>query len=264
MSQDALGDRMKMYEQLGIASRFLPRLPVLARIDGRAFHSFTRDLQRPYDYRLSNMMIELTKKMVADTGALIGYTQSDEVSLVWYSEDPKKSQIYFDGRPMKMISQLSATATLIFYEAVKNQLPQKYAERRPTFDARVWVVPTKAEAANYLRWREQDATKNSINMAAHAMRKPGENLDGMNGSQLQEFLFQRGINWNTYPDFFKRGTYVQRKTVEKKFEPCQIEKLPQGHQARSNPGMTYTRSVVAALELAPFGATEAVIFGEAL
>ena len=258
---DALGDRMKTYENLGVGPRLMSQLPVLARIDGRAFHSFVRGLDRPFDARLSKIMVEVTKELVKETGALIGYTQSDEISLCWHSTD-RRSQIYFDGRTTKMVSQLSAQATIRFYRKCLNLLPDVYADRLPTFDSRVWAVPTRQEAVNYFIWRERDATKNSISMAAQAIRKPGESLDGLHGGQLQEFMFQRGINWNDYPSFFKRGTYVQRMRVSRAYTQEQIDKLPANHTARTTPRPVYVRQVVAELSMPPFGATESVIFAE--
>ena len=93
---------MKAYEARE-DRRFLPMLPVMARLDGKAFHNFCRDLEQPYDPRLSGWMQMTSHHLVSETGALAGYTQSDEISLLFYSDDPK-SQIYFDGRVQKMAS----------------------------------------------------------------------------------------------------------------------------------------------------------------
>jgi tRNA(His) 5'-end guanylyltransferase len=87
METDSLGDRMKAYEQAEAGRMFMPMLPVCVRVDGKAFHSWTRNLDRPYDKRLSDCMIETTEYLVDKTNARIGYTQSDEISLVLYSPD---------------------------------------------------------------------------------------------------------------------------------------------------------------------------------
>src|SRR5581483_6760715 len=108
-----LDERMKYYEDLEAGRRLLPQVPACARIDGRNFHTFTRGLARPYDERLCRLMAETCRFLVQETNANIGYTQSDEISLVWYSEDPK-SQIYFDGRTHKMVSHLAAGASVHF------------------------------------------------------------------------------------------------------------------------------------------------------
>ena len=85
-TKDSFGDRMKMYEGIEASRILMPGLPICVRLDGRAFHTFTRGLNRPYDERLSRMMIETTKRLVEDTHALIGYTQSDEISLILVNE----------------------------------------------------------------------------------------------------------------------------------------------------------------------------------
>lgn len=248
---DSLGDRMKLYERGGSPERFMPLLPVMARIDGRAFHSFVEGLERPFDLRLSQMMIETTKYLVKETNALIGYCQSDEISLCWQSTDPNV-QIFFDGRCSKIISQLAAMTSVYFYELCQERLPPKYAEKRPTFDCRAWNVPNRQEAANTFLWREIDATKNSISMAARASYEHKE-LQDKSGSDMQEMLFQKGINWNDYPRFFKRGTFIQRRIVPHKFTPTELEKLPPLHHARRNPELTYDRSEYHVIEMPPFG-----------
>lgn len=258
--KDDLGDRMKLYESAEAGRRLMPLLPVLARIDGRAFHSFTRGMERPFDARFSTCMIDTTAALVRDTGACMGYTQSDEITLAWHA-DNHKSQIWFDGRVAKMTSQLAAQATLIFYRAVMERIPQ-YAERLPTFDARVWSVPTREEGANVFLQREWDATKNSISMAA-ATYYSHKQRHGKNGSAQQEMLFQKGINWNDYPAFFKRGTYVQRRTVAMPFSSDELDKLPPKHEARANPALVVKRQVCTVLDMPPLGTVanrEAVIF----
>lgn len=257
---DELGDRMKQYEEAECGRKFLPLLPVLARIDGRAFHSFTKGLNRPYDETLSQIMVDTTIALAKETNSRMAYTQSDEISLVWYS-DSFNSQIWFDGRIAKMTSQLAALATLYFYREVEKKLP-RYAQKLPSFDARVWQVPNKIEAANCFLWRELDATKNSISMAAQSIFSH-KSLQGKNGSEKQEMLFQKGINWNNYPTFFKRGTYVQRKTMKRKFSCEELEKLPPKHAAKNNPDLLVERSIWDKVELPPMNSIknkEEVIF----
>lgn len=258
--QDDLGDRMKMYEGMEAGRRLMPMLPVLARIDGRAFHSFTRGMDRPFDVKFSAAMVETTAALVRDTGACMGYTQSDEITLAWHSTN-HNSQIWFDGRVAKMTSQLAAQATLIFYRAVLARMPQ-YAERLPTFDARVWNVPNQAEGANVFLWREWDATKNSVSMAA-AAHYSHKQLHGKNSPQKHDMLFEAGVNWSDYPAFFKRGTYVQRRTVSIPFSAEELDRLPEKHEARKNPALIVERRVCTVLDLPPLGSVtnrEAVIF----
>lgn len=257
---DSLGDRMKMYEGMEADRRLMPLLPALARIDGRSFHSFTRGMNRPFDARFSAAMVATTLHLVRETGACMGYTQSDEITLAWHSTSIQ-SQIWFDGRVAKMTSQLAAQATLAFYRCCLGTMPE-FAQRFPTFDARVWSVPNRTEGANAFLWREWDATKNSISMAASALYSH-KALHGKNGRDKHDMLRAKGVNWNDYPALFKRGLYVQRRTVAIPFSAQEIDRLPAKHEARANPSLVVERSVCAAIDLPPLAGLsnrEAVIF----
>lgn len=250
MDRTSLGDRMKEYESLEAGRRLMPGLPVLARIDGRSFSHFTRDLERPFDSRLSRVMIDSTRFLVEETGALVGYTQSDEISLVWHSEDPKVEML-FDGRVQKLSSVLAALATVEFNRLLWASIPG-HADRRPVFDCRVWSVPSREEAANTFLWRERDATKNSVSMAARAFYSHAE-IYGKSGREMQAMLLQKDVNWNDYPSSFKRGTFVQRRPVLRRFTTREIESLPPKHHARLDPGLEYERWETAEIEMPPFG-----------
>jgi tRNA(His) 5'-end guanylyltransferase len=248
MHNDNLADRMKLYEQIE-DRRLIRLLPTIARIDGRCFHSFCKGLKRPYDERLSKLMSMTTKFLMTETGAKLGYTQSDEISLIWNS-DSWDSQIYFDGRVQKIITSLAALASVYFNRLLPEILSEKN-QKMPTFDARVWVVPNLTEAANYVLWREQDASRNSISMAAQS-KFSHKQLQGKSGKEMQEMLFQiHGINWNDYPTFFKRGVYFVKKIVEKSFSVEEIEKLPALHEARKNPNLAIKRQIVEEVSFPP-------------
>lgn len=239
-------DRMKIYEMAEAGRHLLPLIPVMARLDGRSFSNFTAGLARPYDERLSKLMVATTKFLVEETNANCGYTQSDEITLTWLSTD-YKSQIFFNGRIQKLCSALSALASVFFNSKIKEYLPEKTG-CMPIFDCRVWNVPNPIEGSNAFLWREQDATKNSISMAARHYYSHKQ-LMNKSGPEMQEMLFQAGINWNDYPSFFKRGTYIQRKNILKKFEAEEIEKLPKNHEARQNKDLMIKRSVYTELVL---------------
>ncbi len=259
---DNLGDRQKLYEGMESDRRLMPRLPALARLDGRAFHTFTRGLERPFDCSMSTAMQMTTRWLVHETNANVGYTQSDEITLAWYTDDPK-SQIFFDGRIMKMTSQLAALCSVYFNEVVRSTSLEQKAKQRPTFDCRVWNTPTLDEAANVFVWREWDATKNSISMAAQHYFSANE-LHNKHTGDMQEMLFNKhGVNWNNYPDFFKRGSYYQRKKVAIPFTTEELERLPPKHAARTNPELLVERHVVQHLALPPITKVtnrEAVLF----
>lgn len=263
MNDDPLGDRMKMYEGMEAQRRFLPLLPVVARLDGKCFSRFTTGLERPYDVRLSNLMVSVTTELVKLTNACCGYTQSDEITLGWYSSDAA-SQIYFDGRIQKITSVLAAECSVRFTRNIHVYLPDRY-DTGPVFDCRVWQLPTLAEATNAFLWREFDATKNSISMAAQSYYSH-KALFGKHTGEMQEMLFQKGVNWNDYPAFFKRGSYVQRRKVSSKMSPQELESLPPLHNARKNPELVIERTEYRRIEMPPLNRVvnrEAVIwFGE--
>lgn len=260
---DNFGDRMKLYEMSEAGRKLLPLLPVIARLDGRAFHGFVRGLERPYDQRLSHLMIETTKHLVRETNACCGYTQSDEITLAWYEAD-FASQLLFDGRVSKMTSILAALCSVYFNKRLPDLLPSEYARKMPIFDCRVWCVPNVTEGANAFLWREHDATKNSISMAARHYYSHNQ-LENKSGPEMQELLWRKGVNWNDYPVFFKRGTYVQRKNVIRPFSAEDLEKLPARHDARRDPNLMVERTEYVVLDMPPFGKVtnraEVIFFG---
>jgi tRNA(His) 5'-end guanylyltransferase len=248
--KDDLGNRMKEYELAEAGHRLMPRLPICARIDGKRFSRFTEGLARPYDLRLSRLMIDTTRYLVEETVACIGYTQSDEISLVWHDAEPQ-AQSFLDRRVQKLTSILASMATGYFNAHLTASIPEK-AGAMALFDCRVWAVPSREEAANVFLWRELDATKNSVSMATRAHYPHAEVVDKDN-AQMHELLFQKGINWNDYPPFFKRGTFVRRQSFERAFTVKELDDLPPQHAARKNPLLTVTRTAVAELEMPAFG-----------
>lgn len=239
-----LDDRMKMYEGLEAQRLLMPRLPVVARMDGICFHSFTSGLDRPYSEAMSRSMIDTTRMLVEHFGADCGYTQSDEISLGWsfenISTDP---QMYAGGRVLKLATHLASKTTLFFARSAQINFGEDWralVKKYNGFDSRVWNVPNLVEASNAILWREQDATKNSIQMAARSVYSHKE-CHNKNGSQLQEMLFEKGINWNDYPAFFKRGTYILKRKKSTPFTAEEIETLPPLHAARKNPDLVVER-----------------------
>lgn len=244
-----LGERMKFYESRYTQQVFMPMAPVIARLDGRAFHSFTRGLKRPYDERLSNLMVETTKYLVKESDARCGYTQSDEISLVWLAQE-WDTELFFGGKLQKMTSVLSALCTGFFNKKLSEFLPEK-SEHMPVFDCRVFQVPNENEAVNCFIWREQDANRNSIQMAAQSQFSHKQ-CHRKNSSMLQEMLFTKGINWNDYPDYFKRGTYVRRHKLNRPYTPEELDSLPEKHNARTNPNLEIVRTIIKEETLPPF------------
>ena len=247
MVSDAAGDRCKRYELSDNAKRAMPGIPLLARLDGKSFHTFTRGLARPYDTGMQTCMVETTKYLVEQSNACIGYTQSDEITLAWFVEADSTSQYPFDGRMQKLTSVLASMASAKFAKLLPEHLPTK-AHLLPVFDCRVWQVPTKQDAFDVFLWREDDATKNSITMAASSYYSH-KDLHKKNSSEKQELLFQKGVNWNDYPASFRRGQFVRRSVVQRRLNEAERLKIPERN--RPDPDLLVTRSVLQAIDAPP-------------
>lgn len=240
MAEDNLGDRMKAYEAIEHDRILMPRLPIYARLDGKCFSSFTRNMERPYDMRMTQAMIETTKYLLEETHACIGYTQSDEISLAWHYPEPK-SEAYLGGKVQKLVSILGSMATVKFNSILQT-------DKLPMFDCRVFNLPSREETANAFLWRELDACKNAISMLAHCHFSPKQ-LHGKSGDQKQEMLWQeKRINFNDMPAFFKRGTFVRRIMEERFLTMTELENIPEQHR----PEGPVMRSRIAELNMPKF------------
>lgn len=242
---DIIGDRQKLYELNFTASHLMPGLPVMARLDGRAFHTFTRGLARPYCEPLSRLMVDTAKYLVEQTHCAVAYTQSDEITLAWRPA-AGESEMMFNGRVQKLVSVLAAVATGFFNKNLASRLPQK-AHLCPAFDARVWQLPNLELAAENFYWREADATKNAVTMAASAYYSHRE-LHKVGSAAKHDMLMAKGVNFNDYPAFFKRGTYVQRRAMMRELSAQELARIPEGRR----PEGPVLRSVIQELDLPPF------------
>ena len=242
-TKDCLGDRMKKYEELS-ESYFMPGLPVNVRLDGRAFHTFCRNLIKPFDARLSKAMIETTKYIVQRTNALVGYTQSDEISLLFLPKENEQISL-FGGRKQKLISTIASMATAKFNQQVNLLIPEK-KDYLAEFDCRAYNSPTIHEAINAIRWREWDAKKNSISMAAHAVASNSV-LDGLDGLDRKQLLASKGMIWDDFDNHFKYGTYVKRTTYTIELSDEQWNKL--SDKAKEKTSRTCVRSKIAEINI---------------
>lgn len=218
----SLAQRMKGYEAEETKERFEKFKPIYVRLDGRGFSKFTKHMRKPYDEDMSMLMIEVTKHLVKETGAVIGYTQSDEISLTWYADDEHQS-VFFDGRKQKMLSNISSICTAKFLFTAMKLWPELCEKRLPTFDARAISMPDFGEVTNMFLWRVQDAYKNSISMAARSMFS-SKALENVNGDDRIALMAEKGVNFEDYPDFFKYGTFVRN---EKYLAPVESNVVPE-------------------------------------
>lgn len=228
-SKDSLGDRLKQQEQAEAGRKLSHALPMMARLDGRSFHTFTRGLARPYDVRLSTLMIDTTRFLVEETHARLGYTQSDEISLVWWNDDPEAESTYlFDAKVQKLTSVLAGMASAFFTKQLSARIPEK-SDAIATFDCRAWNVPNKHEAFLNFLWRQDDAIKNSISMAAQA-HFSHKRLHGVDSESKKLLLREMGQPWEDMPTFFKSGTFVRRELMLKPMTAEQLARIPEKHR----------------------------------
>lgn len=226
---DALGTRMKSYEH--ISRTYLTRkMPVIIRLDGKAFHSFTRGFKRPFDEIFVKSMQETMKYLCENIqGCVLGYTQSDEITLVLVDYKTRESDAWFDNNIQKMVSISASMATISFYHNFRQNMitwidsnvgkitdgdesKLKYSKTLldktngyAMFDSRAFILP-KEEVVNCLIWRQQDATRNSILSVGQANFSEKQ-LHKKKCDVIQDMLFvEKGINWNDYPTTLKRGS----------------------------------------------------------
>ncbi|MCQ2391551.1 MAG: tRNA(His) guanylyltransferase Thg1 family protein [Kiritimatiellae bacterium] len=201
---------MKEYERAS-EIKLTRRLPMIIRLDGKAFHSWVKKTGcvRPFDHTLMGMMAGLTKYLSENiSGTVLGYTQSDEISLLVRDDQAIDTEPWFDKRIQKVVSIASALATYWFNanNAFEKKVPA-------FFDARAFVLP-EDEVRNYFIWRQEDASSNSLSMLAQSLY-PHEALQRKKWSELQDLCWAKGHNWNDLLTTEKRGTCTYRKEVEK-------------------------------------------------
>lgn len=230
MDKTSLGDRMKNnYENI---SRYYltRRTPVIIRIDGKAFHTFTRRFKKPFDDILVKSMQDTMKYLCENIqGCVLGYTQSDEISLVLTDYAELTTDAWFGNNLQKMCSVSASMATLAFNKAFNDNIVRhidshfdidcnvmkdlvEYTKilinarnKGAMFDSRVFTLP-KEEVCNYFIWRQQDATRNSIQSVGQANFSDKE-LHKKSTKDIQDMLItQKDINWNNYATTLKRGS----------------------------------------------------------
>lgn len=227
-NKDSLGDRMKGYEYI-TRTHLIPRMPVIVRLDGCHFHTFTRGMNRPFDDILIKTMQETTKYLCENIqGCVLGYTQSDEITLVLVDYKTLDTSSWFDNNIQKIVSVSASMATLAFNRIFRDNLNSFFSgkicdayhttmclarDKGATFDARAFNIP-KEEVCNCILWRQNDATRNSIEMVGQAYFSHKE-LHKKTCNDIQDMLMlQKGINWNDFPTHYKRGSCCIKKTDE--------------------------------------------------
>ncbi len=244
---DDLGTRMKEFYEGIPKTRLMRRTPVAIRIDGKAFHTFTRGFKRPFDEILIKSMQETTKYLCEHIqGCVLGYTQSDEITLILVDYKKLDSSAWFDYEVQKLCSISASMATVAFNKFFEQNVSEAYKnrytedgkcavpydlyktywtsiEKGAMFDARCFNIP-REEVTNLIYWRQLDATRNSIQMVGQANFSHKE-LQNKSCNMIQDMLHEeKGINWNDFPTHQKRGACVVRKPGKLEIERKIIEK----------------------------------------
>lgn len=287
---DSLGDRMKSYEELSTSRQLMPNCPIYARIDGRAFHTFCRGLKKPYSKAFIEAMQETCKHLVKETTAILGYVQSDEISLGWTDTQ----HCPFDGRVQKLESVLASMASAFFVKYIAVETPKFYGPLRsdykteeefakgseeyakiahdnstmevkidknpPCFDCRLFNVPTLEELANSFLWRENDAIKNSISGMALNFYSHNE-LQNKNSDEKVHMMRMKGYCFfEDTEEAFLRGTFWHRENYLKKLTDEEVSKIPESQRANlvkeiSDGSYSCWRSRIAKMEI-PYRLTD--------
>ena len=259
---DELGNRMKEYYESIPKTKLMRRTPVAIRIDGKAFHTFTRGFEKPFDRVLIKSMQETMQYLCENIqGCVLGYTQSDEITLILVDYKNLNSSAWFDYEVQKMCSIAASMATMAFNKVFEKnvrewsekQFPKNYLGHcvrpidetlQPTidvqnryiaslskgamFDARVFNIP-REEVTNLIYWRQLDAARNSIQMVGQANFSHRE-LQNKSCNMIQDMLMtEKGINWNDFPTHQKRGTCCIKEEYYpesiKGYEDCDLDSI---------------------------------------
>lgn len=246
--RDSLGDRIKEFYENRAKTKLVRRMPVIIRLDGKAFHTYTRGFVKPFDKRMIETMQETTLELCKNIqGCVFGYTQSDEITLILVDYNDIDVSAWYDYEVQKICSVAASMATLYFNRIFRNKVydfvsehakvindPNTYGEELSNsvneilksynraiemggmFDARCFNVPI-SDVCNMVLWRQKDCERNSINSLGQAWFKHKE-LEGKSTSQVQDMLYKEyDINWNNLSTVEKRGTAIIKDENDKWF-----------------------------------------------
>lgn len=231
--RDELGTRMKTFYEAVPDTKLVKRMPVAIRIDGKAFHTFTQGFKRPFDEVLINTMQQTTQYLCQNIqGCVLGYVQSDEITLILVDYQTLTTEAWFDYRVEKLCSIAASMATMAFNRAFANNVGdyctytyecmdnthENYehilslaVDKGAMFDARCFNIP-KEEVTNLIYWRQLDASRNSVQMVGQAYFSQKE-LQNKSCSDIQDMLMTKGVNWNDLPTYQKRGSCCVRNKI---------------------------------------------------
>ena len=242
--REVTNEEMKRWEEVTTASKLLPATPVVARLDGRAFHTKTAKLNRPYDVDFIMCMKAVTLALMKEFNCDMGQTHSDEISLYWINgmkngTEPER-QFLFDGTIFKLCSVLASQTTAFFIQHMSDTLLKKFNAYDAVFDCRVFNVKKFSVCKAINDNRIRDALKNSVNQMAHHYLRESD-LFGKNTKTRIKMLYEKGHDINKELLGFRKGFVFKKETVERKFTLDELSKLPEKHNARKDPNLTVRR-----------------------
>jgi len=209
--KDEFGTRMKSFESAHEMFLDLNK-PVCVRIDGKRFSKFTRKLEKPFDARMYTVMTNVAESLVDYFRADVGYTQSDEISLVFSTANSKNAP--FSGRIQKLSSVIASKATSFLMYNVYQHLPKEYFDAVPCMDARVFNVPSDGEASNTILWRIQDSVKNGVS-SAFRYNVGHKEMQNKNRYEMIEYMKSMGIDYKSkYQPYERTGTLFYKEYID--------------------------------------------------
>ena len=247
--KDELGNRMKANYENRTAVQLPRRTYTIIRIDGKAFHTYTKGCEKPFDIGLVEDMNDTAKYLCKNIqGAKIGFVQSDEISILMTDFETHETDAWFDGKIQKIVSVASSMATAKFnqlrwmryvndkYNNSGEEVSWTWFEgmrklKLAEFDARTFTIPAKSEVMNYFIWRQQDTIRNSISSVAQSMFSTKE-LEGKNMSVQLEMILENGTDWNDYDSELKRGRFIYKESYlheGRNLKTNEIEKTKRTH-----------------------------------
>lgn len=251
MKKDDFGDRMKSLEKAFTSQLIEPPAFLCVRIDGKGFSKFTKGFAKPFDDGLSEAMILTTERLVKETHASVGYTQSDEITLL-YKPNVNGHEFLFGGKTSKLNSVLASMTAANFNYFIGKTAPTQYADKGLAyFDCRSWAAPSDIEASNVLLWRTQDARKNSISSLCR-WTAGHKAMESLNQEQMKELLLDtHGVSWEELPNKYKYGTYVKSVVYETYLSQDIVGKIPK-HKLQDS-SLLVKRSRIERIDIGYFG-----------
>lgn len=199
-----LDERMKKYEK---RCELPINIPIIIRIDGRAFHTFTRSMEKPFDNTFIDMMNTIGIKLCKEIqNCRLAFLQSDEISFLVYNKI--ESMPWFGNELQKMCSISASLAAAIGTGYIFDNMPNK-TESNISFDSRAFIIPPK-EVVNYFLWRQQDWERNSISMLTRSYYSQKQ-MQNKSREDMHDMLHEKGENWNNLPTHLKRGRCIIKK-----------------------------------------------------